>query len=220
LLRSPVKQHGRAPRFGVDIKQLERVDLAIARSFLQVVHGIRALGLEVVPVQLPDAKAVSEVHATLVLRQAREVYADLWPLAASQLGGDAHRALGIAQGIDDAAMTRATRGSRAIIESLNAIFISVDAVLTPTLPVDVPASGARSVMVNGNRTPVVSALTSQTCIANVTGCPAAVLPVSGEFLPGGLSVQLLAPHGGDAALLGYCLHLEKMLPQANTLLVC
>jgi Asp-tRNA(Asn)/Glu-tRNA(Gln) amidotransferase A subunit family amidase len=220
LLESTITGHGRAPRLGVDFKQLEQVDAAVAQSFLQVVNGLRRLGLQVVPVQLPDAKVVSVVHAALVLIQARQVYADLWPLAVSQLGGDAHRALAIAQGIDEAAVLRATRGSRAIIESFNQVFVGVDAVLTPTLPVDVPASGARSVMVNGQKTHVVSALTSQTCIANVTGCPAAVLPVTGDSLPGGLSVQLLAPHGSDAALLGYCLHLEKMLPQVGTHFVC
>jgi Asp-tRNA(Asn)/Glu-tRNA(Gln) amidotransferase A subunit family amidase len=211
LLRSPMKADGRTPRFGIDMAWLNQVDPTIARSLLDVVEGIRRLGFEVAPVQLPEQATVADVHGVLVLGQTREVYSGLWPLAASQLGGTAHRALCLAQSIDAAAMLHAALGARAIIESLDKVFCSVDVILTPTLPVDVPPSGARSVRVNGEKTPVVNALTSQTCIANVTGCPAVVLPMTSGFSGRTVSVQLLARQGMDAPLLGYCFHLTTML---------
>lgn len=215
LLQSRVSGEGRAPRFGVDLGQLERLDPPIARSFLQAVERIRALGLEVIPVQLPDAKTVSQVHAALALGQAREVYAGLWPLDASQLGGHAHRALCAAQAVDEAATERATLASSRIARSLDEVFSRVDAVLAPTLPVDIPAAGARSVIVNGHKTPVVSALTSQTCIANVTGCTAAVLPLTSDALHGGVSIQLLAAPGHDESLFAHCMHLQPLCGPAG-----
>lgn len=220
LLRSTVEGRGRAPRFGFDLAQLEAIDPAIAGSFLQVVDRIRAIGLQVVPVQLPDVSAVSQTHAALVLGQAREVYAGVWPLTASQIGADAHRALCVAQDIDEAAMAGAMRAARAIAESLNEVFGRVDAVLVPTLPVDIPAARARSVIVNGHKTPVVTALTSQTCIANVTGCPAAVLPLTSDAPGASVSVQILAARGQDEALLAHCMHLQALCEQPRMDLAC
>lgn len=197
------------------MRRLEGMDPHVAAVFVDLVARLRSCGALIEEVELPRRREVRDAHAVKVLGEARSVYADFWPLQDTALGEAARQALGIAQGIDAAALARADTASRKVRSDLTRVFARVDAILTPTLPVQTPAVGVRRVALDGEHVPLVVALTAETAIANLTGCPALVVPLSGNAGPvRGASVQLLAASGKDAELFEYGSHLEAMLEGA------
>jgi Asp-tRNA(Asn)/Glu-tRNA(Gln) amidotransferase A subunit family amidase len=198
------------PHFGVDMTRIPYLDHAVARSFLATIERLRDDGFGITPIVLPDRDTVSAAHGTLVLAQARSVYASLWSTDPAALGGVVHRALSIGYQLDQATIERAQASATKMIEEFNRVFSSVDAILTPTLPVAPPPLGTRSVMLNGRKMPAVAALVAETCIANLAGCPALVLPLATGAGNETVSIQVLAPPNKDAALLHFGAYLEPM----------
>ncbi|MDB5841094.1 MAG: gatA3 [Herminiimonas sp.] len=216
LLRAPMPEQVGRPRFGLDMTRIPYLAPGVAQSFLAAVARIKDAGFDVMPIVLPDRDAISAVHGTLVLAQVRSVYASLWPIGPTELGSPAHQALAIAHQLDQAAIERAHASAGKMIDEFNGVFGSVDAILTPTLAVDPPPAGARSIILNGHKMPVVAALVAETCIANLTGCPALVLPLTAGAGTGTVSLQVLAPLNRDAALLQYGAYLKTMFaPQTK-----
>ncbi|MEN3293241.1 MAG: aspartyl-tRNA(Asn)/glutamyl-tRNA(Gln) amidotransferase subunit [Burkholderiales bacterium] len=202
--------HVEQPRFGVDMTRIPYLDHAVARSFLATIERLREAGFGITPVVLPDRDTISAAHGTLVLAQARAVYASLWSTDPAALGSTVHRALAIGYQLDEATVERAQASATKIVAEVNRVFSSVDAILTPTLPVPPPPVGARSVMLNGHKMPAVTVLLAETCIANLTGCPALVLPLATGVGNQSVSIQILAPPNKDAALLRYGAWLTPM----------
>lgn len=219
LLQARLHASGRptTPRFGVDLRKLEGMHPAVAASFVELVARLRAAGATTVEVELPQRSAVRDAHAVKVLIEARRVYAEFWPVPDTALGMAARHALRIAQDIDAVTLAGADTRARTVRDSFNKVLAQVDAILTPTLPVRTPAVGARRVALDGEEVPLVVALTAETAIANLTGCPALVLPVRGAAGHAGCSVQVLAAHGMDHALFEYGFHLKEMLEGAPTM---
>jgi Asp-tRNA(Asn)/Glu-tRNA(Gln) amidotransferase A subunit family amidase len=214
LLGRPIELGCARPRFGVDLERLAACDPAVAASFLDAVERIRRAGFDVRAVMLPDRQGTGAVHATLVLAAARAVYAALWPLDAAALGAGAHRALSIAYALDQATIDAAQHGADAIASGFTRLFDEVDAVLTPTLAIPAPQVHLRKVVLNGNPVPVLTALTLETCLANLTGSPALVLPLAGDGAAPA-SLQLLVPRHQDAAAMSYGALLQPLFPSTG-----
>jgi Asp-tRNA(Asn)/Glu-tRNA(Gln) amidotransferase A subunit family amidase len=215
LLGRPVGLARARPRFGVDLARLAACDPAVAAAFLGAVERIRQAGFDVRPVTLPDRQATGVVHATLVLAAARAVYAGLWPLDAAALGAGAHRALAAAYALDQAAIDEARLAADAIESGFARLFDDVDAVLTPTLAIPAPQLHLRKVDLNGTSVPVLTALTLETCLANLTGSPALVLPLAaGGAAPA--SLQLLVARDQDAAAISYGALLQPLFHSTDS----
>lgn len=211
LLHKTLATQALKPHLGVDLSRMGAVNESVARSFLWALDQIKAAGCEVTAIVLPDRKAISRVHATLVLAEARSVYADLWPITPSLLGEGAHHALSMAYRLDQLTIDEAWLESQKIVSEFDRVFDRVDAILTPTLAVEPPPAAARSVLLNGRMVPVVAALLAETCIANLSGCPALVLPFPNGMGGGQSSIQLLAPRNRDDVLLQYGAYLARVL---------
>lgn len=215
LLGTSLTPSGRMARYGVDPRRLKGMDPVVANAFAKFVDRLRAAGACVLEVELPQRNTVRAAHAIKVLHEARGVYAPFWPQGREALGAAARHALGIAQDIDAAAVVEAEALAARIRRKLDDVLAQVDAVLTPTLPVGPPAVGTRRVSLDFEQVPLVAALTAETAIANLTGCPALVLPMAlGPGDAGSTSVQVLAAHGEDGALFEWGLDLELMAQAA------
>ena len=215
LLGRPIEPDRARPRFGVDLERLAACDPAVAASFLGAVVRIRRAGFDVRAVTLPDRQGASVVHATLVLAAARAVYADLWPLPAAALGAGTHRALSMAYALDQATIDDARLAADSIESGFARLFDDVDAVLTPTLAIPAPQVHLRKVDLNGNPVPVLTALTLETCLANLTGAPALVLPLAGGGRAPPASLQILAARNQDAAAIAYGALLQPLFDSPN-----
>ncbi|MDQ2733718.1 MAG: amidase [Pseudomonadota bacterium] len=211
----PMPVQSDKPRLGVDLTRIPLLAPSVANSFLAVLEALQRAGFIIEPIRLPGRDSVCEIHGILTLAQALPIYANLLPMGLADLGSLAHRALSAASRQDQAAVDRAERGAAEIIEDCKRVFRNVDAVLAPTLAVEPPQAGARHVMLNGQAIPTVNALTAETCLANLTGGPALVLPwlPTGDAKP--VSMQLMASRDTDAVLFGYGAQLAEFLSAAS-----
>lgn len=88
----------------------------------------------------------------------------------------------------------------------------VDVILTPTLRIEPPRSGAGAAMIGNRTVPLHTAITSLTMPFNLTGMPALTLPCgSGDNgLP--IGVQIAGRRGDDWRVLNVSARLEDLLP--------
>jgi Asp-tRNA(Asn)/Glu-tRNA(Gln) amidotransferase A subunit family amidase len=211
LLGGPLIETVARPKFGVDMARMHHYDPEVAQNFLAAIGRIREAGFTVAPIELPERDAVVATHSTLVLAEARTIYADLWPAHAAHLAEPALQGLLLAYQLDQEAIECAQASARKIIAEFNMAFRHVDAVLTPTLAVATPRAGTRAVMLAGKKVPTVAALVAETCLANVTGSPALVLPLALGLGAKPVSLQIMAPRDKDATLLRYGAFLQAMV---------
>ncbi len=192
-------------RFSVpsQIKEIN-CEPAVTSGLQRAMQAIRALGGEVVEMDLPNWRPGKARRAGLLLTEAEGAVelADLLdqPGAIS----DSLRALLNYGRAAPAEKIKAAREEiAAAARSAEAAFGEVDAILTPTTPQTAFAHGA----------PIPANQADLTALANFAGCPAIALPValSGAALPA--SVQLLAPRWSDFRLLGWAEALAEKLDE-------
>lgn len=187
------------PRFGVDRARLAQMASGVARSFVAMLDRIERAGVVVDDIRLPDGEAVREMHGVLTIAQAHAVYANRFPMTAADLGELPYRALSMAKPVDGHSIEVAERQAAQVVEECARFFDRVDVIIGPTLAVAPPLAHARKVLLGGVMVPTVNALVAETCLANVTGMPAMVMPfrLPGESLA---SLQLMAAPDRDASL--------------------
>jgi aspartyl-tRNA(Asn)/glutamyl-tRNA(Gln) amidotransferase subunit A len=147
---------------------------------------------------LPDgvypsfSREVADIHRELFAEHADEYGASVRPKIESCLG------------VTDAEYERALEARKRYREQLAEAAGGVDLVLTPTLECVAPHAPADELELRGR-------LTKLTFPLNVVGWPAAALPCgpAEDGLPA--SVQLAAPQGHDALVLGAAAALERAL---------
>jgi Asp-tRNA(Asn)/Glu-tRNA(Gln) amidotransferase A subunit family amidase len=135
-------------------------------------------------------------------REVLESHAGLYPERAEDYGDDVRRSLEAASELADSEVDAARRLRGRLREEVPQLLEGFDLLVTPTLPCVAPLLG------HGSRT----VLTKLTSLFNLTGWPALALPCgpAEHGLPA--SVQLAAPAGRDALVLGAGAALERALP--------
>jgi Asp-tRNA(Asn)/Glu-tRNA(Gln) amidotransferase A subunit family amidase len=189
-------------------------DPAVASAFANVAATLTRHGVAAVPLEFPESTQCYATHGAVLLTEALELYRKLSPGEIDRLAETARRSLALAAGIaaDKLAAARRTVGS--IAAAVDAMFATVDLVLTPTLACPVPAREARRVELGGRSVLVVQAMIAQTALFNISGHPVVALP-TGETIAGlPFSVQLVGRAGADLALLDAVRRLAPMLGSA------
>lgn len=157
-------------------------DLVTNRLFTQAVDALSDLGIDTVEVSLPDRAVLGRCHAILVLEQTLAVHRAIPDLDQDQLAPATRRALHAAERIGP----EVTHSAELILNDLNKRLAQLqdhfDAILSPTLPVLPPKVGQTEARLDAMS--VLTALTAETCLANLTGRPAIAGPA------GLLSLQL------------------------------
>lgn len=201
-------------RVGVDWDNLAACDAPVRQDFETLLQTLKTTGTTVQRIRLPESAYAAEVHGTLVLEEARRVYARWWPDCQMQLGAAARRGLLAAGRLDDEAIARAQEARIAMSRQAAIALANVDIVVSPTLAVLPPRRGSWTVAVNGQDTPVLPALMREVCLADLTGDPALVLPLRVGRDGPLLSLQLVTAQGRDALLFAYASRLKRQLTRS------
>lgn len=171
-------------------------DRVTSHVFAAAIAALPDQGIESVRVTLPDRATLGECHAIQVLTEAQAVYRDITDHAL--LAPATAHALRAALRITDAQQQGATAQIAALNAQFEALSGEFDALLSPTLPVLPPKIGQRRVRLEN--LPVLTALTAETCLANLTGRAAIcapVGPISLQLTGLAMSEHALSSHGAD-----------------------
>lgn len=152
----------------------------------RAVSRLQQLGAVVLPVSiglLPDASRA----ASIVLFAEAAASLEKWHRTRSAaLGTDVRQRLELAAAVTAADYLKAQRIRRKVQEAFRQVFRTVDALVTPQLPITAPLIEESSVQINGRAEPVPSALTRFTRTFNLTGLPS--MSVCCGYSSGGLPV--------------------------------
>ncbi len=195
-----------APGFASQEVALEDVEVGIAwtdRAEPQVrarVEEAAALFPRTRRLELPPADGFYDCFE----REVADVHRELFAEHADDYGSNVRPKIERSLEVTDAEFERARERREHYREQLADAAASVDLVLTPTLESVAPEAPADELALRGR-------LTKLTYPFNATGWPAAALPCGAA--EGGLpaSVQLAAPPGADALVLGAAAALERAL---------
>lgn len=196
-----------APTIGFDPARLAGCEAAVGASFERTLARLAAAGCAMRELKLPDRDAAAEAHASIVLQEAKRIYAEAFAgRDEAGLGRTIWRSLEAAELIVPSHMVTAHQHRIELAAAWTATLGSVDFVALPTLPVPVPRRGEKRVLLCGRMLPMATALTAETSLANLAGVPAIAIPVAGEE-----SVQIAGRAGEDAALLAHAARLAALL---------
>lgn len=189
-------------KIAVEIDQAGLFDPAIAEETDRVADALGKSGHTVRRVPVPGRENIAEAHGVIVLSEAAAIYADLDADKRALLGKAAASGLRHAESLTEDAVQAAWEWTRAVSSRMNAAMDDIDVLISPTLPIAVPAVDAKRVRLGGEDVPVVVGMTLLTCLANLTGNPVVGFPnpLSAAKPPSGL--QLMGKPGGDEMLLG------------------
>jgi Asp-tRNA(Asn)/Glu-tRNA(Gln) amidotransferase A subunit family amidase len=193
-------------RLGIDRNALAQCASEVQAAISSLQSQLAGAGIWLHAITLPSRDVVTRAHAITVLHEAKVVYAD-WSGHAELLPDTARRALAAAQSITAKDVATAATQTAAISRAFETACAEVDAILTPTLPVEPPPVGASRLQLGGRSEPIVSVLVSQTCLANLTGAPAVSMPLPGVAV----SLQLIAPKSQDERLLAVARALQATI---------
>lgn len=195
-----------APRF-LPAPLAPSVEAALARA----IERVRALGAEIVSVELPSVDEVLSASAV--------VWVETYAQHALQLGNnpqaygaDVRDLLELARGFDAATLVHAQHLREVVAQAIESIVTDrADALLLPTTPVEAPAIGADFVELHGMSMPVVLVLAAYTLLHNLTRLPTIAIPAG--LGDGGLptSVQITTASGREALALNVGHQLEQAL---------
>jgi aspartyl-tRNA(Asn)/glutamyl-tRNA(Gln) amidotransferase subunit A len=192
---APVPAAAPPRRVGVPEQLLTDVDAGVGSVFEAVLAEFRAGGAEVVPVQVPGILDAQDLVYTLVYADLAATHRERIERSPELFQPDTLARFRLGLGITAAERAAAAAGRRALQDRLDAVLGDVDALLTPTLPVDVPLAEPGDVVAVSRR------LGFLTYPWSLHAGPTLALPAGrhpGSGMPVG--VQLTGPVGGEDGL--------------------
>jgi len=191
-------------RIGVPQPWVEKAPMSeeVANLFEKALSELTGMGHQVVPIEIPDfgpshhimwaiAEEVREVHRPF--RRRGESY-----------GADVARRLDDAEKVTEAESRSGHDWQGRMRSALAEGFDRVDLVITPSVPVRSKTIGEEMIGEHHYR----AVLSYFSAVVNHTLHPAIAMPLVGTGSPP-LSLQAIAPLGGEAALLGFARTLES-----------
>ncbi len=165
----------------------ERLDGHVEAAVRKAIGVLEELGAKVVEVRLPDMEGMKAVFILLAGEVAafhekwlRERPGDYSPQLRSGL--ESRRLVPATQYL------KAQRARRAFNVQFSRLFAPIDALLTPTTPTVAPKIGEETILINGQKEEIVSAMLRFTWPFNLTGAPAITVPCG--FTRRGLPIGL------------------------------
>jgi aspartyl-tRNA(Asn)/glutamyl-tRNA(Gln) amidotransferase subunit A len=174
---------------------LTDVDPGVRAVFDAVLAEFRAGGAEIRPVSVPGILDAQDLVYTLVYADLAVTHRERIERSPQLFQPDTLERFRLGLGITAVERAAAVAGRSALQARLDAVFADVDALLTPTLPVDVPLAAPGDVVAVSRRLGFLTYPWSLHA-GPTLALPAGLHPASG--MPAG--VQLTGPAGGEDGL--------------------
>lgn len=106
-------------------------------------------------------------------------------------------------------LVRALQSRKRVIREFGRVFLALDCLAAPVLPITAPALGTGQIQWNDQCESVVDAFTRLNSPQNMAGLPALALPCGFDENELPVALQLIAASGGESVLLSLGAHLQR-----------
>jgi len=187
----------------------------VARAVRAVLARMRDDGAMLVPIDLPGVERSAALQFVTLCSEATELHWQRLVERPETLGADVRVRLEVGQFLPATWYVRAQRGRAALAAMFAAAMREIDVLVTPTLRIEPPRSGAGSARIAGRDIPLHTAVTALTMPFNLTGMPALTLPCGrgDNDLP--IGVQIAGRRGDDWRVLDVGARLEDLLEKTH-----
>lgn len=127
-------------RIGVDRKALEVGDEKMAELVIATLDVFRDRGAEIVELELPDTTATLGAWSIICAADVANAHAATFPSRADEYGPDLRGLLELGNSVSGRALAEANATREAYTIALDRLFDDVSAVLTPVIPIPLPAN--------------------------------------------------------------------------------
>lgn len=127
-------------RIGVDRKALEVGDEKMAELVIATLDVFRDRGAEIVELELPDTTATLGAWSIICAADVANAHAATFPSQADEYGPDLRALLELGNSVSGRALAEANATREAYTIALDRLFDDVSAVLTPVIPIPLPAN--------------------------------------------------------------------------------
>jgi aspartyl-tRNA(Asn)/glutamyl-tRNA(Gln) amidotransferase subunit A len=184
-------------------------DPKVLRTFEDFLKDLHGAGAEVLDVEIRWYREAGEIWRTIRGAEAAAVHRK-WLNTAPQLYSEEVRQ-NLAWGLEVSAVDYITalKDREKIGEKARSLLTSLDAVATPTVPIEAPRISEVESMSIEERSMLRTRMVSLTLQANVAGLPALSLPAGHGANGAPVGAQLVGPPGSDYALLALGWELER-----------
>jgi aspartyl-tRNA(Asn)/glutamyl-tRNA(Gln) amidotransferase subunit A len=166
------------------------LDDETSEAYDAVLHGLRDLGVEVVPCSTSLPRESGGVSLLTMLHESAALHADVVEADPERFGGEARALLTLGRPLAARAGELVRARTRLGAATLRLYAEKrLDAFLTPTTSCSAPRRDSPTVRLGGRQVPVPSALTRFTAWAAATGLPAVSVPGPSSGLPVGIQVM-------------------------------
>ncbi|MBU2359226.1 MAG: amidase [Alphaproteobacteria bacterium] len=187
-------------RIGVDrAYAMDGIDPQVSDALENAIAVFETLGARIIDVTMPPYTALADAWIRMCAIETAVAHADTYPAQADAYGPDLIQL--IEEGRSATGMD-AARGHHlriAFTQALATMFGTVDCMLCPTMPTPTPSLSAMAKY--GEDPSVLSAIMRFTAPFDFSGSPTITLPngIDSAGLP--LSMQIVGPHLGEAAII-------------------
>ncbi len=127
-------------RIGVDRKALEVGDEKMAELVIATLDVFRDRGAEIVELELPETTATLDAWSIICAADVANAHAATFPSLADEYGPDLRALLELGNSVSGRALAEANATREAYTIALDRLFDDVSAVLTPVIPIPLPAN--------------------------------------------------------------------------------
>ena len=190
----------RGLRVGVVTSLMEGADASVAEAVEAALAELRALGAELVPVEIPLLEHAGTIQQAEQFPEATELHLEWLRTRLADYGPDVRARLLVGLFVTPGVREAGRRARQAACDEIRRVFEQVDLLAAPTMPVLPPRIGSETVWLGGRETPYRLALIPYNSPWSLVGSPVASVPCGFvEDLPVGLA--LVGPRLGEAAVL-------------------
>lgn len=155
---------------------MESLEPAVADAFTKALDKLKALGAQLVEVNLPHLSEVVGAHRAIIFSEASSYHRPLLEKQSADYGDAIRPLLQTGLFLTAVEYLHAQRVRRLVRAAWKPVFDQIDALATPTLPMLAPKWGQQVAKLPGGEKPLVRAVLDFTLPFNLSGNPAVSVP--------------------------------------------
>lgn len=185
-----------------------QVEASVLVGMEKMIKQLEMLGAHIQNVSIPALEHVPYVANVITCTEASAIHHEQLIKRPFDFGEDVGTILKLGELITGVQYVQAQQLRRVIHEELSKVFHSVNAIMTPMIPVPAPDINQKYVQINGEGVDVTEAFTLLPSIANVAGLPSLAMPsgLTNSGLP--IGIQLIGKMYDEQTILNIGYQIE------------